>query len=189
MSLLHPEKSLGTIVSLYGGAVIPTLFRLPGRLPDSFPKGVPGFFYLLGNVKKILEPKTMPEGDLMVASLRGSMSIVAASLPILAKRDEATQKMLEQVPRGLLHLCVPTAGVSIWIDWDGEVLNAGWGEVPRRADAVLEFTSGTIAYLAFSKSLDELASIGRGDLILRGMIPLADGLNGVMNRVDFYLKG
>ncbi|MES2307444.1 MAG: hypothetical protein V4507_01160 [Verrucomicrobiota bacterium] len=187
-SLLHPEKPLGTIALLYLKAVLPTLFRLPNRLPDSFPKGISGFFYLLQNAKKVLEPKTMPEGDWMTAHLRGSMSMVAASLPVMAHGDEATREMLSTVPLGLLQLCVPEAGVSIWIDWDGTDLRSDWGMPPRNPDVLLDFKNSKTAYLAFSKRLDELSAIGSGDLVLTGMIPLADGLNAVMNRVDFYLK-
>ena len=187
-SLIYPERSFSTLILLYLRAVLPTLVRLPARLPDSFPKGISGIVKIFSNPKAILDPQTMPEGDNLIAHLRGSMSIVAACLPILVKGDEGAKEQLSHLNSGLLHLSVPAAGVSIWIDWDGKELKSNWGNPPRQPDVILDFKTPQTAYLAFSKQLDELSAIGKGDLVVTGMLPFADGMNGVMDRVSYYLK-
>ncbi len=187
-SLIYPERSFWTLIMLYLRGVIPTLLQLPARLPDSFPKGISGALKMLSNPKAILDPQTMPEGEDLIVHLRGSMSIVVACLPILAKGDQGAKELLAHLPSGLLHLCVPSAGVSIWVDWDGKELRSEWGTPPRQPDVILDFKTSQTAYLAFSKQLDELAAIGKGDLVITGMVPFADGMNGVMDRVAHYLK-
>ncbi len=186
--MIHPERSLGALILLYLQGVIPALMRLPSRLPESFPKEISGVFKILSDPKGILDPRTMPEGEALIVHLRGSMSVVAACLPILAKGDEAVKEQLARLAPGLLHLSVPSAGVSIWIDWNGKTLSSDWGTPSRVPDVTLEFKTNQTAYRAFSKQLDELSAIGKGELVVTGLLPLADGLNGVMDRVAYYLK-
>jgi hypothetical protein len=45
-----------------------------------------------------------------------------------------------------------------------------------------------IAYAAMRDEIDSMAAVGNGQIKVDGLIPLADGLNFVMERLRVYLQ-
>lgn len=187
-SLLYPTKSKTVLFVLYIRSVLPTLLRLPNRLPDSYPRGIRGIWYVLTHINSLLKPTSALSSEELHAHLRAAFSITVASLPVLARWDAGAQKLLASVPRGLLCFEVPESEVIFWVDWDHRRLRSGWGKPLRAPDARVCFKSAQSALYASQQKLDELSAIGRGELEVQGFLPLADGLNGVMNRVAYYLN-
>ena len=65
---------------------------------------------------------------------------------------------------------------------------SGWSEPPRRPDVCIVFGSVELAYAAMRDEADTMAAIGAGEMSIDGLIPLADGLNVVMERLRVYLQ-
>jgi hypothetical protein len=59
---------------------------------------------------------------------------------------------------------------------------------PRPADVTVTFHDEPAALAALRGELDEMAATGRGDLIVRGLIPLAETLGLVMARAEEYIE-
>jgi hypothetical protein len=45
-----------------------------------------------------------------------------------------------------------------------------------------------VAYAAMRDEIDSMAAVGTGEIRIDGLIPLADGLNFVMERLRVYLQ-
>ena len=63
----------------------------------------------------------------------------------------------------------------------------GRGEPPVAPDVRIEFRDADVALLAMDGRIDQLAASVTGEISVRGMIPLADALAQVMERVSVIL--
>ena len=50
------------------------------------------------------------------------------------------------------------------------------------------FRSLEIAWKSVANLTDNLAAVGKGDIYLRGYIPLADGFNHMLDRLQMFVK-
>jgi hypothetical protein len=123
--------------------------------------------------------------------LHARLSLIAAGLGLrpLADGDESARNALRSLPPGLAAFSIAgEPGATIWFD-HGSVDNAaGWGEPPRRPDVCITFADMDVAYAAMRDEIDALAAIGCGQITVEGLVPLADGLNVVMERLRVYLQ-
>ena len=58
---------------------------------------------------------------------------------------------------------------------------------PNAPDVRIEFRDSDVALAAIDGSLDRLAATVTGEVLVRGMVPLADALGRVMERVSACL--
>jgi hypothetical protein len=92
-------------------------------------------------------------------------------------------------PRGVVHresLSLPAVG---WVEVCHGGLRWGWGEPAVAADVEIIFRNEVTAAAALRGELDQLAALGRGDVVVRGLVPLAETLGLVMDRLGLYFKG
>jgi hypothetical protein len=123
--------------------------------------------------------------------LHARLSLIAAGLGLeaLAEGDEAARRMLRSLPQGLASFNIegePRA--TVWFEHGAAACPAGWGEPPRRPDVRITFGDVDIAFSALREEIDTLAAVGGGQIKVEGLVPLADGLNLVMQRLGLYLK-
>jgi hypothetical protein len=76
----------------------------------------------------------------------------------------------------------------VWFDHGSADHAAGWSEPPRRPDVRIVFGDMDVAYAAMRDEIDSMAAVGTGQIKIDGLIPLADGLNFVMERLRVYLQ-
>ncbi len=55
-------------------------------------------------------------------------------------------------------------------------------------DVIISFRDRDVALAAIHGDLDNLGALGKGQMTIRGLIPLADALGRVLDRLDFLLK-
>jgi len=77
---------------------------------------------------------------------------------------------------------------TVWFDHGSPDQAAGWSEPPRRPDVRIVFGDMNVAYAAMRDEIDSMAAVGNGEIRVDGLIPLADGLNFVMERLRVYLQ-
>jgi hypothetical protein len=127
-----------------------------------------------------------PDGRRMHARL----SLIAAGLGLraLADGDEVARKTLRSLPFGLAAFSIEgDQGATIWFDHGSADNAAGWGEPPRRPEVRVTFADITTAYAVMRDEIDMPAAIGCGQIKVEGLVPLADGLGVVMERLRIYL--
>ena len=122
--------------------------------------------------------------------LHARLSLIAAGLGLhaLAQGDDTARQALHSLPHGLASFAIEGDEKAVWFDHGSADYAAGWGVPPRRPDVRIVFADAEIAYGAMRDEIDTLAAVGGGRIRVEGLIPLADGLNFVMERLRVYLK-
>lgn len=122
--------------------------------------------------------------------LHTRLSLIAAGLGLhaLACGDHASRQALRSVPIGLAAFSIDgQENATVWFNHDAADNASGWGTPPRRPDVCIEFADIDVAYAAMRDELDAMAAVGSGQITVQGLVPLADGLNFVMERLRIYL--
>jgi len=121
--------------------------------------------------------------------LHARLSLVVAGLALrpLAEGDAAAREVLRALPPGLASFTIGgEAHATIWFEHGSN--RVGWSEPPRLPDVRIVFEDARTAYAALREEIDTMAAVGSGKIRVDGLVPLADGLNVVMERLRAYLK-
>jgi hypothetical protein len=168
------------------------LFLSPRHLVNQFSGrgiGVPllkrGFFRLKNlfrfqRLGKIFEEEVERQPRLL-------LSVAVAAIRSLSEHDEEVREILRYAPTGVAELGVPANDLFAWVELKNGRVDSGRGRAPHPADVKIEFRNEEIALAALRGELDELAATGSGDLRVRGLIPLAEIVGVVAERVNRYL--
>ena len=142
---------------------------------------------------RVLDATLQPhEGALADAEFRRhhlqlSFQVALRAVPIVAREDPLALRALASTPPGLLVIRIPDVGFVAWVDWDGQIVRSDFGEASRAADATVTVRDEETARLLVIGRLDPQAALGLGCVRVDGLIPLADGLDILLHRVDAYL--
>jgi hypothetical protein len=79
-------------------------------------------------------------------------------------------------------------GASSWLRFNDAGAVRGSGPPDELPDVVISFRDRRIALAAMQGDLDNLAALGNGQMTVRGMIPLADALDRVLDRLDHLMN-
>ncbi len=173
----HPTVYL----RLLAGAVLPA-FRdaaTLGRALDGRPR--PGWRELLLPRADDLQSEAVARGH---TGLGFGMALRGAA--ILAARDSVAQAVLASAPDGVARFQIPEIGFDRWLELTAGGLRGGRGTPPGAADVTVCFPRYRTALAALRQELDTMAAIGAGELVVTGVIPLADRLNVVLERMADY---
>jgi hypothetical protein len=119
------------------------------------------------------------------------LSLIAAGLGLksLAQGDAPARQALRAVPPGLAAFSIGGEDrATVWFDHGSADCAAGWGKPPRRPEVSIAFADIHVAYAAMRDDIDTMAAVGGGEIKIAGLVPLADGLNAVMERLRIYLQ-
>lgn len=151
------------------------------------------FSALAERLEEVLEGKGAVLSDPVTRRLHTRLNLMLAGLglAILAQYDPPSQAALRQLPTGLAEFTIDgETGATVWFDNRPGAYEAGWGAPPQgRPTAVrIRFSDWEVACAALRDESDTLAEVGLGRIAVDGLIPLADGLNLVMERLRDYLE-
>jgi hypothetical protein len=115
--------------------------------------------------------------------------VLLGAIPVVGSQDPPSRHSLGHTPAGLAVIRAPALELAGWVDWTAEGrLTSGLGPAPRPPDVVITFCDGETTGAALLGELDPNAAVGLGRVDVRGLVPLADGLSLVMDRVESYLQ-
>lgn len=143
---------------------------------------------------KLLDAALQPAPDALAnpafldLHLQLLFKVLIGALPIMAARDVGVRHSLSFTPKGVGQIRMDGLGLRGWVRWDGQQLTAAKGEAPCAPDVEISFRDAEAASAALRGQLDSMAAIGRGQISVSGLVPLADGLSVAMDRVESYLK-
>ena len=122
--------------------------------------------------------------------LRLLFRVLVEAVPTVAEHDPVARHSLTHTPDGLVELRVPALSLVGWMRWTRGRMTSAPGPAPAGAapDAVITFTDLPTADDALLGRLDPNAAVGLGKVDVRGLVPLADGMSVVMDRVEGYIK-
>ena len=120
--------------------------------------------------------------------LRLLFKVLLGAIPVIGLQDPPSRHSLGHTPPGLAEIRAPALDLAGWADWTGTRLTSGTGPAPRAPDVVITFCDRPTTDAALLGKLDPNAAVGLGQVDVRGLVPLADGLSLVMDRVEGYLQ-
>lgn len=131
------------------------------------------------------EPLRQDREVLRVKLLLGTL--FPAAISEFSRHDGSCRRLLAPFGDFVAQLCVPDVAGG-WIARHGDCLAWGRGRAPSAPDLRIEFRDPDVALSAMDGFLDQLAASVTGEILVRGMIPLADALAQVMERISACLK-
>jgi hypothetical protein len=133
-------------------------------------------------------PEALEDADFRLLHLRLLFKVLLGAIPVIGSQDPASRHSLGHTPPGLAEIRAPALDLVGWTDWSGGRLTSGIGPAGRAPDVVITFRDRETTDAALLGKLDPNAAVGLGNVDVRGLVPLADGLSLVMDRVEGYLQ-
>ena len=149
------------------------------------------FIALTKHLDRVLQatPAALADEPFRLLHLRLLFRVLVGAAPIVAEADAVSRHSLSHTPPGTLELRAPLLNLTAHLRWSGGRLTSGLGPAPAPGpDAILTFVDLPTADDALLGRLDPNAAVGLGRVEVRGLVPLADGLGVVMDRVEGYIK-
>lgn len=153
--------------------------------------GVRTFIKLTKQLDRVLQatPDALANEPFRLLHLRLLFRVLVGAVPIVAETDGVSRHTLSHTPPGTVELRVPGLRLVGHLRWAKGRMTSALGPAPdARPDAVITFVDLPTADDALLGRLDPNAAVGLGRVDVRGLIPLADGLSVVMDRVEGYIK-
>jgi hypothetical protein len=109
------------------------------------------------------------------------------AVKVLAEHEDLARKIAAGLPEGVMAMRVLNGGPAAWIEVRDGRIAVGKGE-PENATAYMDFRDADAAHAVLSGQVDSFQAIGRGQLALRGQVPLIESIGLILDRVERYLK-
>ena len=154
--------------------------------------GVQTFVKLTKHLDAVLQatPAALADESFRLRHLRLLFRVLIGAAPIVGESDAVSRHTLSHTPPGTLELRVPSLDLTGHLRWENGRLTSSVGSLPDHAtpDAVITFVDLPTADDALLGRLDPNAAVALGRVEIKGLVPLADGLSVVMDRVEGYIK-
>lgn len=106
----------------------------------------------------------------------------------LATHEKLSRNIMRNTPEGIAHFRIGEAGgYCAWLAWRKGRLTSGKGEPATPADVTVTFGDADTALKAVGNQIDVMAAIGLGDIQVTGLVPLADSLGYIFERIPLYI--
>lgn len=174
-----------TIRFIRGGLAIPQLRR--GWFHPVF---LIKLLRLFLRFQKYLKPpsKALQDPDFRVLHVRLALAVALFSLAEVGREDPWARMMLEGCPSGVVTFSVGGEDLSASIEKNSDGLFPRRGaSLATEADATVTFASSRVAMEILTQKQDSHAAVALGGIRVEGLVPLADGINHVLDRVSRYL--
>lgn len=126
---------------------------------------------------------------LLETHLRLLFRVLLGAIPVLAEGDPVARHTLSHTPDGTAEIRAPGLDLTGWVRWSRGRMTSGLGPLSGGSPEVtITFADRPTVEAALLGTLDPNAAVGHGKVVVQGLVPLADGLSVVMDRVERYLK-
>lgn len=166
------------------GFRIPIPIKGASRVAD-----IKAFKALSKLLESYLRPSQSMLGDPQIHSLHVGMQLgIALRATIeLTKHEQLSRMIMQDAPDGTAHFSVGPDGYGAWLNWKNGTLTSGKGTPATEAHAYVEFSNAETALQAVGNQIDVMAAIGKGEIKVTGLIPLADALGYIFERIPLYI--
>ena len=157
-------------------------------------------------LKRYLEPDAdaLQDSQFAADSAAMTLGVLVRSAAAIVKYEKESLRLAEQLPSGTAKFRIYGARpVEFWItvaggqqylqrelivrQVSGSLASTMPSDISRQSDVEIIFHSPQSFIQMAQDKLDFQATVGLGQITLRGFLPLADGVGAIMERVGYYL--
>ncbi len=158
-------------------------FSKLGFLKNAFPKITERLEYFLKPDEAALRDTDYVRVNIALSLYTGVFAVCE-----LAQFDPIASQVIQQMPPGTLQLSVLPDGPEAHIVYDGQGHATAFRGAAKNPTASIAFRDRTIASRLFNGQLDGFGAVALGDIKLKGLIPLIDNTNLILDRIPLYLQ-
>ena len=116
-----------------------------------------------------------------------TLTIAAYALPEIALFDERAKFTASHLPDGTLQMEVLPEGPDVYLEIKAGKITAGKGKIAH-PDAMMIMKDAHVANDFLNGKTDSFTAIALGDVMIKGQIPILDGINLMLDRVINYIS-
>lgn len=105
----------------------------------------------------------------------------------LTLHEHRSRRIMANTPDGIAYFSIGSEGYGAWLEWRNGNITAGKGMPQQEADVTVTFANAETALKAIGNRIDVMAAIGLGGIQITGLIPLADSLGYIFERIPLYI--
>ncbi len=116
------------------------------------------------------------------------LDIALRATVVLTEHEPRSNRIMKDTPDGIAHFAIGDDDLGAWLEWKNGNLTTGKGKPERTPDASVIFANPETALKAVGNKIDVMAAVGMGDIKVSGLIPLADALGYIFERIPLYIQ-
>lgn len=142
---------------------------------------------LLKRIEYYMKPdeKLLEDHNSLEQCVRLTLYAMAFGVKEIGEHDPEMKPLAEHLPDGLVEIRV-IDGPAVHITVKNGVFTPARGRA-EKPSAYLEIADMETAWNMVQGTLDQYAAIGSGKIKIRGLIPLIDGINPILDRLSIYM--
>ena len=117
--------------------------------------------------------------------VRLTLNALAFGVKEIGEHDPEMKPLAKNLPDGVVEIRV-VAGPAVHLAVNKGLFTPAKGRA-EKPNAYLEFDDLQTAWDMVQGNLDQYAAIGSGKIKIRGLIPLIDGINPILDRLSIYM--
>ncbi|UBM61104.1 SCP2 sterol-binding domain-containing protein [Candidatus Sulfidibacterium hydrothermale] len=147
------------------------------------------FTKLTERLEYFLRPENvpLPDNHYIRMNTMFTLTIAAFALPEIALYDERAKYTASHLPDGTLQMSVLPDGPHVYLTIKGGKITAGKGKADH-PDAMMLMKNPQVANDFLNGKSDPFTAIALGDVMIKGQIPILDGINLILDRVIHYVS-
>ena len=108
----------------------------------------------------------------------------------LTLHERRSRRIMAETPEGIAFFSIGAEGegYGAWLEWRDGRITAGKGQPEHAPDVTVTFANAETALKAVGNCIDVMAAIGLGDIQVTGLVPLADALGYIFERIPLYIE-
>ncbi len=144
---------------------------------------------LLKKIEYYLEPDEdlLSDPEAFSNCVRLTLYAMVYGVKVIGEEDPDMIPLARNLPRGIVEIRVKD-GPAVHLEVENGLFNPGKGRAVEPC-AYLEFEDLQSAWIMLQGEMDQFAAIGSKKVKIRGLIPLIDGINPILDRLSLYLSG
>ncbi len=158
-------------------------FSRLGFLKNEFPKLTQRLEYFLKPTDALLEDDAYVHVNTTL-----SLHTAAHAVCELMRLDPRAKLVGAHMPKSVLQLSILPDGPHAHIIYDGRGGATAHQGIAEKPSAAISFKSCRVANALFNGKLDGFSAIALGDVQLRGLAPIIDNTNLILDRIPLYLQ-
>jgi putative sterol carrier protein len=147
------------------------------------------FTELTKRLEYFLRPENVenPDDHYIKMNTLFTLTIAAFALPEIAQYDEKARYTASHLPDGSLQMSVLPDGPHVYLEISNHKIKAGKGSLGVPS-AMMLMKNAKMANDFLNGKSDPFTAIAMGDVMIKGQIPILDGINLILDRVIHYVS-